>query len=128
MSDADDVEALELHLFAPHSEEPYDDVVELLTVVAHYHRTGERLGLAHSVDFGRPWLPSSSCTHGVVSLPYLDGATLERMESSTVRCLWLIPVTPGEIAFKKAYGMDALEERFEQSGLGYADPLRMSVV
>lgn len=40
---------------------------EILTAVAHYHRTGSRLGLGHSVNFGMPWMVGSACTHGVMS-------------------------------------------------------------
>src|SRR3981081_1277781 len=99
-------------------------LVELLTVVAHYHRTGRRLGLAHTVNFGRPWLPDSRCTHGLISLPYLDGPRLEWMEDPRVRFLWLIPITPEEEEFKKQNGLEALEERFEAGNFDSPDPRR----
>jgi hypothetical protein len=53
-----------------------------VTAIAHFHRTGSALGLGHTVNFGRPWLPTSSCTHGLGSLPYLDGPDLEWLHHS----------------------------------------------
>lgn len=103
-------------------------IVELLTVVAHYHRNGHRLGLGHTVNFGEPWLPGSACTRGLISLPYLDGEALEWLDEPRVRFLWLIPVTDDEVAFKAEHGLDALEERFEAAAFDYLDPLRASVV
>jgi hypothetical protein len=129
MSNAADAEPLELHLLAPRAT---DEVVELLTVVAHYHRTGARLGLGHTVNFGRPWIAGSRCDHGLVSLPYLDGPTLEWCALSPpakrIRCLWLIPITAAEVAFKKANGLEALEEAFDRASLDYANVSRASVV
>ena len=118
---------LELHLFSPASAST-DSLVEILTVTAHYHRTGARLGVDHSVNFGKPWLPGSICTFGLISLPYMDGLELERLEEPKVRFLWLLPATESEVAYKKKYGMEALEERFEIAQFNYQDPLRPSVV
>ena len=129
MSQRADEKPLELHLMsAPTSWGPRPELVELLTVIAHYHRTGSRLDLGHTVNFGRPWLPDSACTHGLLSLPYLDGPNLEWLESPRIRFLWLVPITDDELAFKKRYGLDALEERFEAAQFDFLDPLRPSVV
>lgn len=127
MSLPSDEGRLELHLFSPVS---CDGHVELLTFVAHYHRTGARLGSGHTVKFGRPWLPGSSCDCGLISLPYLDGPKLEQFqcEGETTSCLWLIPITEAERAFKKAYGAEALESKFEELQFNYLDPRRSSVV
>ena len=127
MSQESDSEPIELHLFSP-VESPAH--VELLTAIAHYHRTAARLGVGHTVNFGRPWLPGSRCTHGLISLPYLDGPTLELLSGNdvTVRFLWLIPITPRELEFKKERGLDALERRFEEAEFRYLDPRRESVV
>jgi hypothetical protein len=84
MSQSDDDDRLELHLFAK-DRQAEGSIVELLTVVAHFHRNGERLGLGHTVEFGRPWVTGSSCTHGLISLPYLDGPELEWMDEPRVR-------------------------------------------
>jgi hypothetical protein len=131
MSRPADGQKLELHLLAPAraAHEPADPgLVELLTAVAHYHRTGAPLGLGHTVNFGRPWQPGSACTRGLVSLPYLDGPALERLEATGTRCLWLLPVTPSEVEFKKRHGLEALEERFERPDFNYLDPRRPPVV
>jgi hypothetical protein len=123
MESEKEVQPIELHLFSPVATEAH---VELLTVIAHYHRTGAPLGLGHTVNFGRPWLPGSLCTHGLISLPYLDGPKLERYEAT--RCLWLVPVTESEVAYKKANGLEALEQKFEQAQFNYLDPKRPPVV
>jgi hypothetical protein len=127
MSQPGDRQPLELHLLSPVASDVH---VELLTIIAHYHRTGEELGLGHSVNLGRPWLPGSSCTHGLVSLPYLDGPSLETCEvdGATVRFLWLVPITRDERDFKKKFGLEALEARFEQARFNYLDPDRTSVI
>jgi hypothetical protein len=119
--------ALELHVFARDQD---DTLAELLTAVAHYHRTGAPLGLGHTVNFGRPWLPASSCRYGLLSRPYLDGPDLEWLdaEGTRLRFLWLLPITEQELQFKKVHGLGALEMELERSGVNYLDPLRPSVV
>lgn len=120
---------IELHLHSPLADSAH---VELLTVVAHYHRTGTRLNLWHTVYFGRPWMPGSHCTYGFVSLPYLDGPPLESFTVSnpggTVKCFWLIPITESERNLKNELGVEALESRFEATQFKYLDPIRRSVV
>jgi hypothetical protein len=130
MSQSDDMPALELHLITkpPIGSAVDAQLVELLTAIAHYHRTQHRLDLHHTVNFGKPWIGSSLCTHGLVSLPYLDGPALEWGVNRKLRCLWLIPITPEELAFKNESGIEALEKRFEQAQFDYADRARPSVV
>ena len=129
MSQPADVERTELHLLSrEHDEVARDSIAEILTAIAHYHRHGQPLGLGHTVNLGRPWLPGSRCTRGLISLPYLDGPDLEWMAEPEVRFLWLVPVTEEEVEFKKQNGLEALEERFEASQFDYLDPLRRSVV
>ena len=128
MSVPSDAERLELHLLTAVRAEPQLELVELLTVVAHYHRTGARLGVGHTVNFGQPWLPGSRCAYGLVSLPYFDGPALEWLDSPPVRCLWLLPITTTELAFKKQHGLEALEQRFEAAGFNALDPTRAPVV
>lgn len=129
MSQPGDEERLELHMFGPSAGKTGASLVELLTITAHYHRTGARLGLGHSVKFGRPWLPTSACDHGLISLPYLDGPRLEwvRIAGAATRFLWLIPITSAEVELKRREGLDALEERFEAAQFDYLDPARPSV-
>lgn len=127
MSHPADQEPLELHLFSPVQSEQH---LELLTAIAHYHRTGAKLGLGHTVNFGRPWLDASLCEFGLISLPYLDGPELEWLPlgaSHKARLLWLVPVTAAEVAFKKAEGLGTLEERLEAASFNYLDPRRRSV-
>ena len=80
------------------------------------------------MNLGRPWLPGSSCTHGLVSLPYLDGPDLEWLQHARIRFLWLVPITERELEFKKTHGLEALEERFEAKQFDFLDPRRPSVV
>ena len=126
MSHPDDDQPLELHMFSA-VEAP--EHVELLSAVAHYHRTGAKLGLGHTVYFGRPWLPGSLCTHGLIALPYLDGPDLEILEldGTAVRFLWIIPITKKELEFKKERGLEALEARLEAANFDYLNPNRESV-
>jgi hypothetical protein len=118
---------LELHLF---SASQARDLVDLLTAVAHYHQTAHALSLGHTVNFGVPWQPDSLCSYGLLSLPYLDGPTLETLHVAQrqVSCCWLIPITLAERDFKRAAGLEALEELFDQPPLDYLAPLRPSVV
>lgn len=127
MSRPADAEPLELHLFSISRD---DRLAELLFATAHYHRTDSPLGLNHTVNFGRPWLPKSSCDHGLISSPYLDGPKLEwaEIESRPVRFLWMIPITASEVSFKRKNGIEALEKRFEETCFNYLDPYRKSTV
>jgi hypothetical protein len=88
------------------------------------------LGLWHTVNFGRPWLDASACSHGFISLPYLDGPRLEDLNSevASAKCYWLVPVTPAEAQLKQEQGTQALEGRFERASFNYIDPMRPSVV
>lgn len=69
---------------------------------------------------------------GLISLPYLDGPSLEILRhplyARDVRLLWLIPITAEEQELKKGQGLAALEDRLEAANFDYADPLRSSVV
>lgn len=127
MSLPDDVSPIELHLFSPIRS---DALVELLFAMAHFHRTEAKLNLWHTVNFGRPWLPSSLCSFGFISLPYLDGPRLENFEcgEGSGKFYWLIPITQSELELKKAEGVEALEALFDASGFDYVDPVRSSVV
>ncbi|MFD2579737.1 suppressor of fused domain protein [Novosphingobium colocasiae] len=44
-----------------------------------------------------------------------------------VKFYWLIPITSSEVMFKKAYGLEALEIKLDQSGFDYVNPLRKKV-
>jgi|JI10StandDraft_1071094.scaffolds.fasta_scaffold892706_2 hypothetical protein len=117
---------LELHWVTRAVLERDEDVVVILHAVAEYHFNVARLRLGNTVDFGMPWQPGSRATHGLISLPYLFGLELEK--SGGASCLWLIPITPEELAFQKEHGLDALEDRFESAQFDYTDPHRLPVV
>jgi len=126
MSTPEDEHGLELHLLTRSRFAWETELVETLAFVAHYHRTGRRLGLHHSVNIGRPIVPRSRCTHAYLSLPYLDGPSLEWMGKT--RFLWLVPITQEELDLKKKNGVEALESKFEEVQFDYADFFRQSVV
>jgi len=117
---------IEIHIF---SYTKNDFLIELLTAIAHYHCTGAELGLGHTVNFGQPWYANSKCEYGLISLPYLDGSSLEWMNSQygNTQFLWLLPITREEVMYKKKYGLEALEEQFEK-GVNYLDYFRESMV
>src|SRR5689334_5826036 len=123
MSQSDDPDPLELHMVSP---EDSPTVVEILTAAAYYHRTTARLGLAHSVNFGCPWLAGSTCDHGLISLPYLDGPKLEELVVGTilVHCYWLVPLTAAEYDFLRHESVELLEQAFERTNFNYLDPFR----
>jgi len=128
MSQPSDEHRVELHVLTHNDEHVSSDVVELLTIVSHLHRTAQQLDLGHTVSFGRPFTDGSACTHGLISLPYLDGPKIEQVPEAMVRCLWLLPITRSELAYKEEHGVDALEQRFEDRPFDYLDPRRASVV
>ncbi|MDF2516700.1 MAG: suppressor of fused domain protein [Sphingobacterium sp.] len=128
MSRFEDQLSLELHIF---SDEQDETLVESLIVVAHYHRFGASLGHWHTINWGRGWRLGASCSYGLISLPYLDGPELEVLnldESKSVYFYWLVPITVEELAFKKEYGAEKLEQIFEENGLNYLDPSRKTLV
>lgn len=129
MSDIRVQNDIELHMFSAIKD---DSMIELLTVVAHYHKTGKKLDVGHTVNFGRPWQNDSNCMHGYISLPYLDGPDLEihtdERFGKEVHFYWLIPITDEELEYKKANGLEALEELFDDSEFNYLDSKRSSLV
>lgn len=127
MSNYENEHKVEIHLLSLDKDESH---VELLTAIAHYHNFGHQLGLWDTVNFGRPWENGSNCSYGFISLPYLDGPGLETLnlkEFKSVKFYWLIPVTESEVDFKKKYGVERLEESFEENHFNYLDPRRKSL-
>ena len=119
---------VELHMVSPDSS---TEIPELLAAVASFHREIGGIRLGDTVNFGKPWIDQSICDHELVSLPYLDGPGLEILEigdGEAIRFYWLVPVTNGEVEFKKLNGLDALEARFESAEFNYLDPMRSSLV
>lgn len=118
---------IELHVFS--------DIINLIWVdilesIAHFHLTEARLSIGHTVNFGVDILAGSNLTHGLISLPYLDGPGLELFSYGIqkISCLWLIPISQSELQYKKLYGLEALERLFEKAAFAYYDPMRLSIV
>ena len=126
MSQPENSHPLELHMF---SRIESDEILELLTAIAHFHHTAQTLGLGHTVNFGKPWQSQSLCDHALISLPYIDGPALENLtiESKLLKFYWLIPITKSEVEFKRKFGLEALEEKFENNAFDYLNPMRPSV-
>ena len=51
-----------------------------------------------------------------------------RLGGQEIKFYWLIPITFSEMEFKKAHGLEALEDTFERAGFDYLNPQRQSVV
>jgi hypothetical protein len=125
--DRKDHNLLELFIFSPKQD---DSIVELLTVCASYHRNLEPFNIHHTLNIGRPWLDNSICTHGFISLPYLDGNELEifNFNGKTIHCYWLIPITEEERDYKMSNGCEALEQLFEEKQIDYLNPQRPNLI
>jgi hypothetical protein len=127
MSQPVDEDKIELHMF---SDKQDNSLIELLTVVAYYHRLKARLGLHHTVNFGRPWQGNAGCDRGLISQPYIYGPSLENLTifGQNIKCYWLLPIWESEVNFKIKNGAAALEEQFDKRGLNYLNPNRENVL
>jgi hypothetical protein len=125
--DRDDDNLIELFVFSPKKDEA---LIELLTIIASYHRNSDPLNIHHTFNIGQPWLDNSVCDYGFISLPYLDGKDLELFEfnNNTIHCYWVIPITEQEKNYKIEKGCDALEDLFEEKGVDYLNPNRKSLI
>jgi hypothetical protein len=106
-----------------------DRLTEILAIAAHHHREGA-LDEGHTFPLGEGWLPGSSCDHILVSLPYPFGPELEICplpDGRAVQVLWLLPITEAEKDYRHREGLEALESRFEETEMAFADPARPSV-
>jgi hypothetical protein len=128
MSQPEDDVPIEMHIFSLNQDRT---IVELLTAIAYYHRNTKRVGLNHSINLGRPWKNNSTCSYGLISLPYLDGPKLENFLSpennQVIKFYWVIPITEKEYLYKRSYGVEALEQKFGKD-FNYLNPLRQSVM
>ncbi|MFF3015657.1 suppressor of fused domain protein [Streptomyces sp. NPDC057939] len=104
--------------------------IDLMAMIAHYHRGGHRLDLEHSLPIGEPWVPGSTCDHLLISLPHLHGPDLEHcpLPGGHARILWTLPVTAAEIEFRRRQGHEALEQLFDDAEIVPTDPFRTSAV
>ncbi|HEX4036362.1 MAG TPA: suppressor of fused domain protein [Solirubrobacteraceae bacterium] len=106
--------------------------IECLAMTAYYHAGPEeqRLDWGLTVPIGEPWTAGSLCTYDLISLPYVYGPDLEicRWECGHIRILATMPITEAERNFKVTHGIEALEQRFDQAKIAFADPHRPSVI
>jgi hypothetical protein len=118
------------------AREPNEIHLETLAAaaIAHCGHPDQRLDRGSVVQLAAPWLPGSECDRLLVTLPYPYGPEMEycrwkfRGNNNTARVLWLMPITAGEAAMVALDGVDALEARFEEVGVNFADPARSSAI
>jgi len=125
--DRNDNNLIELITYSPTKD---SSRVELLTVNASFHRNSEALNLHHTVFIGQLTNFDTTCDHGFISLPYLDGKELEIFQfyEKEIHCYWYIPITKAERDFKMMKGCNALEDLFEEKQFDHLDMRRKSVV
>jgi hypothetical protein len=97
---------------------------------ASFHKNSAPLNLHHTVFVGQLTDSNTTCDHGFISLPYIEGEELEIMKfnDQVIHCYWFIPITEKERDFKTEFGCDALEDLFEEKQLAYLDKTRKSLV
>jgi hypothetical protein len=115
--------------------DPLDERRHLLrlAMVAFYHANDDesfRLDVGHTMPLGEPWLPGSTLDSVLVSLPYPLGPDFEMCDwaGGQARLLWLLPITTAEREYRHAHDLEALEQRFDEASIDFADPSRDSVV
>ncbi|MFJ6795055.1 suppressor of fused domain protein [Streptomyces sp. NPDC091268] len=120
-------QGLEFVMTAPVRDQRF---IDLMAMISYYHCGGHQLDLEHSMPIGEPWVPGSTCDHLLISLPYLHGPDLEQcpLPGGDARILWTLPVTAAEIAYRRQYGHEALEQLFDEAQILPTDPFRASVV
>lgn len=125
--DREDNNLIEAVIYSPREDEA---LVELLSLVSSFHNNSAALNLHHTFEIGHSWLDDSLCNYGFVSLPYLDGEGLEifKFEDKVFHCYWIIPITKSERELKIKHGCEALENLFEEKGINYVNPNRLSLV
>jgi hypothetical protein len=104
--------------------------VEFLYSLTHFHLTGARLELGHTVNFGKELWGGSGLDHGFLSFPYVEAAGFDSFDCDNghTAVAWLIPITSTERDYKKENGVEALETLFESHNLDYLNPSRASLV
>jgi hypothetical protein len=114
------------------AKQPSCAFVELLAMVAYLHSLpAHRLDVGHTMQIGRPIADDSMLDRLLVSLPYPCGSDFEYLHASDgthVRLLWLVPIGANEERFRHAQSLEALESRFEEQELDFADLARREVV
>jgi len=49
-------------------------------------------------------------------------------DNREIHFYWLIPITKTELEYKKEYGLEALEDKFDTDEFNYLNPNRRSIV
>ena len=125
--DRDDENLIELITYSKSQDKSR---VELLTLNASFHRNSEPLNLHHTVRVGQLTDSDTTCDHGFISLPYIEGEELEivNLNRQEIHCYWYIPITEKERNYKVEFGYNALEDLFEEKQFDYLDKHRKSLV
>ncbi|BAP78369.1 hypothetical protein MT1_1192 [Pseudomonas sp. MT-1] len=118
-----------MHEFVVASPYPSDRLVEMLAMITYYH-SNHNLGFGHTLPIGEPWLERSECKNWLISLPYPFGEELEIMsiDHTHAHVAWLLPISDKERDYKMQNGLEALEQRFDDTALEYWDINRKSAV
>lgn len=106
-------------------------LIDTIAMIANLHADSKQsLHLGKIINIGRPWLGDSKCDHFLVSLPYTMSKNFEWFSRNEIkiRFLWLLPITSSEAQYARMHRAEALEERFEEKGIEYLDPNRISAV
>ncbi|WP_167539716.1 suppressor of fused domain protein [Leptospira meyeri] len=116
---------IEIFIYSPDTN---DTIVDVLYSLADYHIIEKPLGENHTVNFGISLAKYSICNFGLLSFPYLQSKDFSYNESLNTEFLWLIPITEAERNYKIDYGIEMLEEIFEEKQLNYLDFTRKSLI
>ncbi|HYQ62452.1 suppressor of fused domain protein [Actinophytocola sp.] len=123
----DGADSKEFFLLSP-AQTP--EQVETLVMVAYFHADPKhRLKIGSTVNIGRPWMGDAQADHLLVSLPYPYGPILEHCDAdgTHIQVLWLVPITASEAAYRRAHGLEALEQLLENDGVDMISPRRPSL-
>ena len=105
--------------------------IETLAMLASFYVDSKYdLDVGSSVNIGRGWLENSNYDRLLVSLPYPYGSSLEicKLSNITVKYLWLLPINFEEDSYLKKYGLEALEQKFDEAEIDFLNYNRPSVV
>jgi hypothetical protein len=119
------------HEFFVVASDPVAQIVELVTMAAHYAVTGDHgVHEGHVLNIGRPWLPGSECDHLYMSTPYLRPPefALTQHPLGSAHLLWAVPITDAEREWRFEHGQEAFEQLMEDRKLLPYDPARRSLV
>lgn len=124
LSNKNDTSPIELFMY---SITENDRIVSILYEIAQ-QRNDKAITLEayQTVEFKQPWYEGSKCDYGLISPPYIEGPELE--ECGNINCFWLIPLTQEEVQFKMQFGIESLEQKFNDAELNFLHYYRDSIV